>query len=225
MLLKTAAVWPPLLLGSKFSCTQSIPNVAEFSDSCQWTLHQHSLTWFSAGSDEQKVRVWPLFLLINVAVVGGMRGDRQETTPPLVETLYWLSIYNVIYPGFLIHPLSLLLKTSLWVKTFITRFLMWHHCASHFSGVCVLLNFTLFWLICSRMFEFRFRLSVIFYNSLPNYYFSGTCKNCFFFFLKWTIFSFCNIWNFSSEYVLYVSMWAEKLISALGNEVMMYAKI
>lgn len=109
-------------------------------------------------------------------------GGRQETTPPLVETLYWLSIYNVIYPGFLVHPLSLLLKTSLWVKTFITRFLMWHHCASHFSGVCVLLNFALFWLICSRVFEFHFRLSVIFYNSLPNYYFSGTCKNCFFLF-------------------------------------------
>lgn len=31
------------------------------------------------------------------------------------------------------------------------------------------------------VFEFHFHLSVIFYNSFPNYYFSDTCKNCSFF--------------------------------------------
>lgn len=72
-------------LGSTSSCTQAFPRVAEFPESCQGPLHQHSPACISAGSDKQKVRLRPPFLLLIVAVAGEMQGDRQETTPLLMH--------------------------------------------------------------------------------------------------------------------------------------------
>lgn len=138
MLCKTDAVWAPPPLGSASSCTQAIPRVAEFSESYQGPLHQHSPACCSHWQWQAEGQA-----LTSVSLPQCNTSRRDETGQTGDHTSAGCAVVLIKHlqcnPSWVsrIPTLTTPEKARYKSKHLLSGFLMWHHYASHFSAVCV----------------------------------------------------------------------------------------
>lgn len=173
--------------------------------------------WWAEG------QVWPPSLLVNGAVVGGMRGDRQETTPSagwdtvLIKHLQCNIAWVSSTPS-LATPENLIISQNIYYQVFnvtsLCQPLLWCMC---FVKFCIILTNLQSWclnsiFICQSSFIIAFQIIIFLVRArivFSSFVFNG----------EFSVFIMFEILTMN---MYYVNMWAEKLISTLGNKVMIY---